>query len=193
LPEATFAQVPFEREGDPFAKIAGFEAMLTAEPQPGADLALMELSCDDVDANTDTKALFARYREAIERLRRARPRTVFVHVTAPLAVRDTGATDLAKRLTGLSDDSARANARRDDYNGRVRAAFRGEPIFDVAALESVWPDGRPERFARRGVSHPSLVPAYGGDCRRLAGAGQERAARALIHALADALRERPPR
>ncbi len=193
LPTASFAHVLFDRDDKPEAKIAAFEKMLDASLPPGADAALMELSCDDLNADSDTKLLFTHYREAIERLKRARPQTVLVHVTAPLTARDTGALDLVQRLTGLSDASARANVRRDEYNGRLRAAFRGEPIFDLAALEALWPDGRPERFVRGRGSHPSLVPAYSDDGRDLAGIGQDRAARALIHTLADALRGRPAR
>jgi hypothetical protein len=192
LPAASLSHVAFGPDGEPAAKIAAFEERLDAEPQPGADVALLELSCGDLNPETDTKALFTHYREAIERLKRAHPRTVFVHVTAPLGVRDTGAVDLLKRLMRFSDGRAQANVRRDEYNGRLRAAFRGQPIFDLAALESLWPDGRAERFTRGDMSHPSLVPAYSEDGCRLTSLGQDRAARALIHALADALRAHPP-
>jgi hypothetical protein len=189
VPDAALAHVLFAQDGDPAAKIAAFEQLL-AGAQPSPDVALMKLSWADIDGNTDTKALFTRYREAIERLKRAHPQTVFVHVTAPLTVRDTGAAELFERLTGISDDAASANVRRDEYNGRLRAAFRGEPIFDLAALESLWPDGRSEQFERAGTRHPSLVPAYTKDGRQLSGLGQERSARALIHALAAAVRAR---
>lgn len=193
LPGAIFAHVLFARDGDALAKISGFEKQLDAQLSPSPDVALMKLGCADIDANTDTKALFTHYRQAIERLKRAHPQTVFVHVTSPLTVRDSPARDLVKRLTGLSDGVASANVRRDEYNGRLRAAFRGEPIFDLAALEALWPDGRAERFMRAGTNHPSLVPAYTEDGQHLAGVGRDRAARALIHTLADALRQRPAR
>jgi hypothetical protein len=190
LPEHTFGHVVFGQNGDPDAKITAFEKLLDSGVTPSPDVALMKLCYADMTADTDTKALFTHYREALARLRAAHPQTVFVHVTAPLTVRDTGAKDLVKRLTGFSDGFAQANVRRDEYNGRLRAAFRGEPIFDLAAIEALWPDGRPERFARGGSNHPALVPAYSDDGHHLAGAGQDRAARALIHTLADALRQR---
>jgi lysophospholipase L1-like esterase len=189
--DASFAQVTLSQDGDPDAKIAAFEKLLDTAPRPGADVALMMLSSSDIGGNSDTKALFTHYREAIARLKRAHPQTAFVHVTAPLTVRDTGAKELVKRLTGLADEVAAANVRRDEYNGRMRAAFRGEPIFDLAAIEALWPDGRPERFVRGGANHPSLVPAYSDDGQHLGRLGQDRAARALIHTLADALRGRP--
>lgn len=193
LAEGTLTHEPFGQNGDPEAKIRAFEKMLDSQLQPSPDVALMKLCYADMNESTDTKALFTHYREAIERLKHAHPQTVFVHVTSPLTVRDSGAKDLVKRLTGLSDGFAQANVRRDEYNGRLRAAFRGEPIFDLAAIEALWPDGRPERFMRGGVNHPSLVPAYSDDGHHLAGAGQDRAARALIHTLADALRGRTAR
>ncbi len=193
LAGSTLAHALFAPDGDPVAEIAAFEKMLGSGPQPGPDVASLQLGCAGVSEDTDTKALFTHYREAIARLRRALPKTAFVHVTCPLTVRDTGAADLVKRLTGLSDGAAQANVRRDEYNGRLRAAFRGEPIFDLAAIEALWPDGRPERFVRGGANHPSLVPAYSDDGRHLIGEGQDRAARALIHTLADALRGRTAR
>jgi len=193
LAEGTLAHVPFGPDGDPVAEIAAFEKRLDSGLQPAPDVASMQLGCAGVNGDTDTKVLFTHYREAIGRLRRAHPQTAFVHVTCPLTVRDTGAADLVKRLTGLSDGAAQANVRRDEYNGRMRAAFRGEPIFDLAAIEALWPDGRPERFVRGGTNHPSLVPVYSDDGRHLVGEGQDRAARALIHTLADALRGRTAR
>jgi lysophospholipase L1-like esterase len=190
LPAKTFSQALFGQSGDPDAKIAAFEKVM-ADLQPSPDVALMTFCYADMTAATDTHALFTQYREAIARLRAAHPTTVFLHVTAPLTVRDSGAKDLIKRWTGLSDGFAQANVRRAEYNARLRAAYRGEPIFDLAAVESHWPDGRAETFSRGGTSYPSLVPAYTDDGHHLAGAGQDRAAAALVHALAEALRRGP--
>jgi lysophospholipase L1-like esterase len=190
LPARTFSHALFGQNGDPDAKIAAFEKAL-AELRPSPDVALMKFCYADMTASTDTHALFTHYREALARLRAAHPATVFVPVTAPLTVRDTGAKDLIKRWTGLSDRFAQANVRRDEYNARLRAAYRGEPIFDLAAIESHWPDGRAETFSRGTESYPSLVPAYSDDGHHLAGAGQDRAAAALVQALAEALRRGP--
>ena len=163
-----------------------------AELRPSPDVALMMFGYADLSAATDTHALFTRYREAIARLRAAHPTTVFVHVTAPLTVRDAGAKDLIGALTGLLDGSAQANVRRAEYNARLRAAYRGEPIFDLAAVESHGPDGRAETFSRGETRYPSLVPAYSDDGHDLTAAGgQDRAAAALVHALAEALRRGP--
>jgi lysophospholipase L1-like esterase len=188
LAPATFSHALFGQNGDPDAKLRAFETLLNERLTPAPDVALMKFCYADLNAATDTRGLFTRYREMIERLQRAHPATVFVHVTAPLTVRDTGAKDLVKRLTGFKDGFAGANLRRDEYNDRLRASFRDAPVFDLASVESTWPDGRAERFTRGGESRASLVPAYSDDGQHLAPAGQDRAARALIHALAQALR-----
>ena len=190
LPAKTFSHALFGQNGDPDAKIDVFEKVM-AGLRPSPDVALLKFCYADMTAATDTHALFTHYREAIARLRTAHPTTVFVHVTAPLTVRETGAMDLIKRLTGLSDGFSQANVRRAEYNARLRAAYRGEPIFDLAAVESHRPDGRAETFSRGATTYPSLVPAYSDDGHHLAGAGQDRAAAALVHALAEALRRGP--
>jgi hypothetical protein len=162
LPARTFSHARFEKDGDPEAKIAGFERVV-AGLHPSPDVALLMFDDADLGAATDTHALFTHYRVALTRLRAAHPETVFVHVTAPLAVRETGAAELIERLTGFSDAFARANARRAEYDTRVREAYRGQPIFDLAAIHDLAVEGR------------------------------ERAAHALIEALAEALRRRPAR
>jgi lysophospholipase L1-like esterase len=190
LPAKTFSHAVFAQDGDPDAKIAAFEKVV-AELDPSPDVALMTFSYADIGPATDTHALFTHYRQAIARLRAAHPTTVFLHVTAPLTVRGTGAVDLIERWTNLSDGFAQANVRRAEYNARLRAAYRGEPIFDLAAVESGWPDGRAETFSRGVTTYPSLVPAYTDDGHHLAGVGQDRAAAALVHAVAEALRRGP--
>jgi hypothetical protein len=150
---------------DPNAALDSFEQALAAGPAP--DLALVELPLAGVRGDTSGKALFTRYRKSLARLRAAHPETAFVPVTLPLVARETGLRGLARQLTGASRARSRANTARDDFDGRVREAYRDQPIFDIAALGSV------------GGEPPGLSPV-----------AQDRAAHALVDALARALRTR---
>jgi hypothetical protein len=180
----------FGQNGDPKAKLAAFGANLSERVRPAPDVALMKFCYADFGPDDDPAALFESYRKEVAAVRAAHPGTVLVHVTMPLTVRDTGVKDLIKRWTGASDGFAQANIRRAQYNARLREAFAGEPIFDLARVESHWPDGREESFTRGGAQYPALVPEYSNDGHHLAGAGQDRAARELVHVLAAAVRGR---
>ncbi|MEB2344563.1 MAG: SGNH/GDSL hydrolase family protein [Deltaproteobacteria bacterium] len=190
LPDPVFAHAMGGKNGHPESKLDAFERLLGGEGGTSPDVALMKLCYVDVREDTDVRALVDRYRSVIERLRARHPRTVFVHVTTPLEVSDPGWRGLVKRVTGFEDRTARSNMRRAGYNELLRQAFPSDPIFDLAAVESTHPDGRPETFRRGGTDHPSLVPAYASDGRHLNALGQDRAARELVRTLAHALRER---
>lgn len=121
--------------GEPLRKLASFAAAL-GEGAP-VDVALLKFCYVDVKAHTDARALFARYREAVDAMRARNPRTRFVHATVPLTIEQTGPKALAKRLLGRVPD----NVRRDEYNGILRGTYGGrEPIFDLARLQSVSPN-----------------------------------------------------
>ena len=183
------------RNGDPLGKIAAFEAALDGADGKGLqsppDIALMKLCYEDIQAETDVNALFARYQEAITRLKQKHPLVRFVHVTAPLLPKDTGVKEFIKGTLGFKDGNARANMARGRYNSMVKKSFGDDVIFDLAQAESTHPNGAVEAFEREGAVWQSLVPAYTQDGAHLAGVGQERAAQALVVALARALRHRP--
>lgn len=190
LSDRVFAHAMGGENGKPKSKIDAFERLLGGGGGTSPDVALMKLCYVDVREDTDVRALVDEYRATIERLRARHPRTVFVHVTTPLEVKDPGWKDLVKRLTGYKDRTARSNMRRTEYNELLVAAFPEDPIFDLAAVESTHLDGRRETFRRDGGDHPSLVPAYASDGRHLNATGQDVAARELARTIARALRQR---
>ncbi|HTO55590.1 MAG TPA: hypothetical protein VMR50_19565 [Myxococcota bacterium] len=156
-------------EADPNTAIDGFERAIAADGGP-KDVALLELPFQGISGDTNGKALFTHYRRAIQRLRAAHPDVILVPVTVPLVARDEGLRGFLRTLIGAASARSRANTMRDDFNGRVREAFRGQPIFDLARVESL--SGNPPTLSKD---------------------GRERAARALVAALANALRGRAPR
>ena len=174
------------RNGDPLSKIEAFAQGL-ARLSPPPRLALMKFCYVDFDGEAPVEPVFERYKSTIESLRARHPDTVFVHVTTPLVVKESGWKAEVKRLTGIKDGTARANIKRHQYNELLRDGFPGEPLFDLAREEATWPDGRQESFERAGRRYPSLVPDYASDGQHLNPVGQERLARALVATLAGAL------
>ncbi|MGA8891980.1 MAG: hypothetical protein WB493_10450, partial [Anaeromyxobacteraceae bacterium] len=169
----------------PSTKIDAFVRAVDALPAPGVDVALVKLCYVDFAPETDVAAILARYRAALDDLRRRHPHTTFVHVTAPVSTVQGGAKALLKQVMGKPPYGLVENVRREEYNQALRKAYGGkEPIFDLARIESTAPDGRVETVEWQGRRVPALVPAYTDDGGHLNEAGRLRAAAALVDLLA---------
>lgn len=190
LSESFFAHSMLGKNGDPESKMRGFESFVESGVRPDPQVALMKLCYIDIKRGTDVKTLFESYRSMIGRLEQKHPDIAFGYITAPLTVKDEGWKGALKALTGFKDDNAHANIERERFNRLLRDSFPADSIFDLAEVESHWPDGRRETFERDGRTYPSLVPAYASDRGHLNALGQERAARGLVRTLASLIRKR---
>ncbi len=187
LRPATFGHVFVAANGDPRRKLASFTAAL-AGGDP--DLALVKFCYVDFDAGTDVKALFELYRTTLRDLRAKHPRTTFVHVTVPLVSDDGLVKWAAKKLLGRTSGAVLSNARRDEFNALLRATYGGEPLFDLAQIESTDSSGRPVTAKLDGKIVPMLAREYTGDGGHLNGTGSWRAALGLVNVLGEALAAR---
>jgi hypothetical protein len=170
--------------GKPLKKLQSFEQLM-GPATAGVDVALVKFCFVDFNADTDAKALFAAYRGTIDGLRARNPRTVFVHVTAPLTTVEGGPKALLKRLIGRPLYGTVENARREEYNTLIRQAYEGrEPVFDLARIESTNPDGTAATAQWQGGIVPALAQVYTDDGGHLNQMGKLRAARGLISVLA---------
>lgn len=169
----------------PATKIAGFEKWL-ADPAANADIAFFKFCYVDIDAATDVRALFDSYVSMYERVKAGKPHVEFVHVTVPLTVTQGGLKGYVKKLLGRDPAGERENIKRHEFNELLRARFAGKaPIFDLARVESVQPDGSPHGFERDGRTFPSLVPAYSYDGEHLNEQGRKHVAAELVKVLAS--------
>lgn len=181
---ATFGHALVDRNGDPFLKIRSFEQAMGQQPT-GLDIALVKFCYVDFSANTDAKALFARYQTTFNELKARNPGTAFVHVTAPLTTVQGGFKESLKRLLGRAPYGTLENIRREEYNILMREAYKGrEPFFDIARIESTAPDGSAVSTEWKGSVAPAMFPAYTDDGGHLNETGRLRAARELVSILA---------
>lgn len=184
VPPATFGHTPVARNGDPLQKLQSFEQAMGQQPS-GLDIALVKFCYVDITANTDAKALFARYRATMDGLKAKHPGTTFVHVTTPLTIAQGGMKAGLKKLIGRAPHGAIENQRREEYNVLLRQTYQGrEPIFDLARTESIAPDGTAVAVEWNGSLAPAMAPEYTDDGGHLNAAGKLRAARELISVLA---------
>lgn len=173
---------------NPTSKCEGFAAYL-ADTSAHFDAAVLKFCYVDVKDTVDTDAMLETYKRTIASIREKRPGLVIVHATVPLKAGSDGFKLKVKRLIRWADEPDADNARRDEFNRKLKAAFPGDPFFDIAALESTLPGGDRQSFVRAGGTHYSLIPSLTYDGGHLNETGRRMAAKAMVHSLASALRK----
>jgi len=165
----------------PQEKLDDFVAVMDSAFRGGPGIAVLKLCFADIMPDTDPQALFAAYQLGMAELARRHPSLIRVHVTMPLMVAEGPRGYWKKRLLGRFSERDR-NAIMNRYNALLRAAYQGrEPFFDLAELESTYPDGRRSFFMRGADTVYTLVPDYTNDGGHLsAGARQVVAEQFLI-------------
>lgn len=185
VPPGTFAHGFLERNGAPRQKLQSFERAFDSGAAAGAEIALLKFCYVDFTVDTDAAALFREYQATIARLQGRHPGVVFVHVTVPLVALPGGLRSSLAGLLGRPSRQLRENARRDEYNALLRRAYDGkEPIFDLARVESLRPDGGAVVSRHDGREVPALFAGYTDDGGHLNAEGRLRAARELAAVLA---------
>lgn len=185
----TLAHAAMPENGDPMRKLRSFADAFRSGTAAGAEVALVKFCYLDITADTDVAALFAAYQRAMAEVQALSPGTTFVHVTAPLQTVEGGLRGSLKRLLGRPPWGTQHNARREEYNELLRAAYAGKaPLFDLARVESTLPDGGTETSPWNGRQVRALVPGFTDDGGHLNQAGRLRAAQELARVIATAPR-----
>lgn len=190
LPDAFLLHMPVGRNTAPKTKCDDFRRIVDQDLAGRIDYALLKFCYIDIGEDTDVEALFAYYRSVLDDLKARHPDIVFIHVTT--ALRDTpgGFGVWVRETIGKPNRAKLANIRRHEFNELLRTAYAGEPIFDLAASESTYPDGRRETFSMNGKTYYSLLGAYTHDGGHLNELGRQHVAADFIRSIATALRAR---
>jgi hypothetical protein len=156
-----FAHSPIGKNEDPKSKIADFSHLIDMGVGEKADIALFKLCYIDILAATDADEVFMQYKNDMETLKKKYPKVTFVHVTAPLREVQTGLLVPVKKIIGRSVGGYADNIKRSRFNELLRQEYKGkEPIFDLAAIESTYPDGTRFVFDSGGKKYESLIADY---------------------------------
>jgi len=154
------------------------------------DYALLKFCYIDIDENSDVDAIFGYYRRTLDDLKARHPDITFVHVTSPLRHTASGPGVWIREIMGKPNRSKLANIKRNEFNEHLRSTYAGDPIFDIAASESTYPDGRRESFIKDGKTYDSLIGAYTHDGGHLNETGRRYVAADMMQALAGVIRAR---
>lgn len=172
---AALVEFPIGENGQPASKILDFAAALDQLGDGVGDIAMFKYCYLDITPHTDVQALFAQHRDAVREMRRRHPELDFVHVTAPLTTLEPGPKMLLKRLLG-KPTTRDANAKRNEFNAMLRKEYAGEPMFDLARIESTRLDGSRSFFIAGADTVYTLAAELTDDGGHLNRAGRRAAA-----------------
>lgn len=144
----------------PLLKIQEFENIIGSATHNKLDIAMLKFCYLDVDKNTDVDKLFSEYESAVYRLVKAHPDTIFVHFTVPLTKSETNLRNIVKKIIGRPDN----NIARQQFNKKIIDKYgQSGRVFDLARIESTYPDGTRSAFKSDNIQYYSLVPEYASD------------------------------
>jgi len=182
------------RNDYPLSKIDDFIKIINNGLGNKIDIALLKFCFVDIGSDSDIHAIFNKYTEAITKLQTKYPNMTIVHVTVPLLKKDS--EGLAKRLKNFANVfmnkiidnffSDSHNVRRNEYNKLIIERYNGkEPIFDLARLESIKPNGKRETFWYDGKEYYALAFEYTDDGGHLNEKGRQYIAEQFLIFLAN--------
>jgi len=179
--------------GDPESKMSDFQAFLDkrlGDIQP--DMAMLKFCYVDINDKTDVSALASEYGNAISRLSKGHPQTLFIYTTIPLRVFNHSWKASMKRLLGMDVWGDEANIKRNAYNAMIRDKYaQSGHLADVAYWESHYPDGKVHTAEISGKKYMELIPEYSDDGKHLNSYGQQVVAGRLLVFLAGLATEKP--
>jgi hypothetical protein len=172
---------------DPRGKIDFFADAIRHRTELKPKLAFMKFCFVDFNPHTNVDELFAHYESTLGALEKEHPEITFAHVTVPLSRRPTELKWRIRRVLGRMVWEDEANVKREQFNQRLLERFRGDPIFDLARLESTRLDGSREAFEHGGGVVHSLDPEYARDEGHLNDLGKRRLGGELVRFVAKSL------
>lgn len=182
----SFIHSSLGKNKDPYSKIDAFAALMEHGMGNNADYAFLKLCFVDITATTDIEKVFNHYKATLARLKEVHPKTVFLHFTVPLMTVQKGPKVWLKRIIGRPIGGYADNAKRTEYNNLIMKEYAGkEPVFDLAAIESTYPNGQRESFIHKDMTCYALVPEYTHDGGHLNDSARKMVAEQLLLFLAE--------
>jgi len=188
IPKYFFAETHIGENTRPDLKCSDFTRKVEVNFGGRLDVALMKLCFVDITKDTDVDGVFSEYIQMMDSLKSRHPSVIFVHVTVPLMAKTGCLKKMYRAIRGRPDNYVLENIKRTGFNRKLQEYYSGDPIFDLAAVESTHPDGRREDFEEGGAKYSNLLKEYTTDDGHLNRYASRLAARELIRVIAAAVR-----
>jgi hypothetical protein len=186
-----FADSKIGKNGKPETKCDAYRKIIDGTIGDSLDIALMKFCFVDFKKETDVDTLFSYYKSTVAELHKSHPHVTFIHVTVPVTTREPAWRRLIKKIIGREDPSDLESLKRCEFNALLLQAYRNEPVFDLAGIESTYRDGTKSSFEYEGKTVFSMVEEYTVDGGHLNALGRNIVARELLHMLAQLWKIRP--
>lgn len=171
---------------DPKSKCDAFAGFIDKGLGNKTDIAFFKFCYVDILPGTDVNKVFEDYKNTMSTIGKIYPRTTFVHITTPLTTIQTGPKAWIKKIIGKPVSGYDDNIKREQFNEMLRKQYNGkEPIFDLAMIESINPNGSRISFTQNGQTGYVLVLQYTNDGGHLNEMGRKRIAEQLLIQLAN--------
>jgi hypothetical protein len=171
---------------DPVAKIDDFKNVIRSGLGDKVDIAFFKFCYVDITEDSDVDKIFSAYTSTLDALKQEYPHVKFVHVSVPLNVSSRNIKARIKRLLGLSVWADADNIKREQFNRLLREKYAKEgTLYDLAAIESTYPDGRRNSFSKGGNVFYGLIPEYASDHGHLNEYGSKVVAERLLELLSN--------
>ena len=182
-----FAHSSIGKNDAPKSKIDAFADYMKKGIGNKSDIAFFKFCFADIIGTTDVNDVFRSYRNTMSELKELYPKTTFVHVTVPLVTTNKSIKAWIKRMLGRKDIwFYDGNIKRNELNRLILDEYSGsEPVFDLAEVESTYPNGRREIFKEGSNVYYAMVPEFTKDAGHLNEEGRGRAAEQLLILLAS--------
>lgn len=171
---------------DPQSKINAFANVLEKGIGEKADVAFFKFCYVDFHSNTNIEEVFHQYKNTVSLLKQKFPQLKLIHFTVPLTSQQTGPRAWVKKILGKSLRGYDDNIKRNQFNDFIRTEYENkDPIFDLAKIESTFPDGERSSFTKDGTTYYTLVQDYTDDGGHLNETGRKVVAEQFLMFLVD--------
>jgi len=181
----TFEHSRVGKNVEPKSKVDEFVQFLRNGIGNKANFVFLKFCYVDIRGESDVNDIFAYYKESMAKLKQEFPNTTIIHFTVPLTTTRTTWKTVVKKIIGRKTWEYDDNIKRNQYNQILVNTYSGkEPVFDLAKVESTFPNGRRCTFSKDGKTYYSLVPEYTTDGGHLNEIGRKIVAEQLLIFLA---------
>jgi len=182
----SFVHSKIGKNSYPDLKDKGFQEILDAKLAGKVDAALYKYCYVDIKRHTDIDKVFDNYKKNIEGLKKKYPDTVFMHITAPITILQTGPKAWIKKVMGKPVGGELDNKKRHEFREKLMAEYSGkDPVFDLYGYESTRPDGSRVSYKHKGETYYALAPEYTDDGSHLNTLGRKYVAENFLVFLAE--------
>lgn len=161
---------------DPISKTKNFHTILSSGLGKDVDIAGFKFCYVDINRPDNNTVIMNDYVSSIQAIEKEFSDLTVVHFTVPLMAIDTSWKNKIKKILGRKvNDRSSENVARNEYNTLLRKQLGDNALlFDIATIESTFPDGMRATFVHDGKSYFCMVPEYTYDGGHLSPLGRRK-------------------